>query len=740
MNRISIINATLIASLSLTLPGFADDAPRSAVGEASAEAVPAGAAIWRAEHVEAIRGDAELVRLEQVDLGDGEPITLELRRDDAGLGDVTIAVARFIREGRGGRIESRTVAAPELAIRRGVARGSKGELLGEAWVAVGRSMIGGFVRLEEGIRFISSGPHGGDRPPLAFDPSSVAASLLPEGGAFCTPLLPPTAPDVFPVEGGVAGTVTQCFELAIAIETDREFTATLFGGDLGAAAEYALALIGASGEIFTLDVGVRFRTAYLRLWEDEDPWTQTAMVDQLFQFRDHWNALMSEVPRDLAHFLSGRGLGGGVAWLPGLCGSYSYALSANLGGYFPYPLEDHRHENWDIMVVSHEFGHNVGSPHTHSVSPPLDGCGNGDCSAAYGGTIMSYCHLCAGGLSNIALEFHPGSVGSMLALLDSVPCEYAGGPEPVAGADAAIGLAGDLLLIDVLRNDRGGECSEISIAGHDPQTAAGHGVTIVPGEDARPRLGVQAGPGAIGKDSFSYAIVDALGGTAIGEVAIDWRLPRPATPIVGASPGVIGKHFEIPESSVLPDFSTLVAVASETAPRIDFPSTDGNFAGSGRAELVASLFLGWLEVPSNGIWRLFTDSDDGSRLWIGDSLVVDNDGLHGMLERSGEIALAAGRHPVRVEFFENFGGAGLIVRWQGPSTSKSVVPDAAWSHGGTAVTPDLDGDGQVGGSDLASLLAEWGSCGGCAADLDGDGQVGGLDLTIMLGAWGAFGG
>jgi len=37
-------------------------------------------------------------------------------------------------------------------------------------------------------------------------------------------------------------------------------------------------------------------------------------------------------------------------------------------------------------------------------------------------------------------------------------------------------------------------------------------------------------------------------------------------------------------------------------------------------------------------------------------------------------------------------------------------------------------------------LAAWGTCGGCPADLDGDGQVGGSDLTIMLAAWGVVGG
>ncbi len=47
---------------------------------------------------------------------------------------------------------------------------------------------------------------------------------------------------------------------------------------------------------------------------------------------------------------------------------------------------------------------------------------------------------------------------------------------------------------------------------------------------------------------------------------------------------------------------------------------------------------------------------------------------------------------------------------------------------------DLDGDGAVGGADLAIMLGAWG--GGGAADLDGSGSVNGADLAIMLGAWG----
>ncbi len=49
---------------------------------------------------------------------------------------------------------------------------------------------------------------------------------------------------------------------------------------------------------------------------------------------------------------------------------------------------------------------------------------------------------------------------------------------------------------------------------------------------------------------------------------------------------------------------------------------------------------------------------------------------------------------------------------------------------------DLDGDGAVGASDLASMLGAWGPGAGSPADLNNDGSVNAGDLALMLGAWG----
>ena len=109
-----------------------------------------------------------------------------------------------------------------------------------------------------------------------------------------------------------------------------------------------------------------------------------------------------------------------------------------------------------------------------------------------------------------------------------------------------------------------------------------------------------------------------------------------------------------------------------------------------------------------------------------------------MVDRTGEIALEAGLHRVRVEFFENGGGAGLVVRWEGPGISRKIIPAGLFRHGGTEYAVDLDGDGTVGAGDLAVVLGAWGAApAGTAADLDRNGTVDAGDLGILLSFWGS---
>jgi hypothetical protein len=110
--------------------------------------------------------------------------------------------------------------------------------------------------------------------------------------------------------------------------------------------------------------------------------------------------------------VSGANLGGGIAYLSTLCDTaqdFSFAVSGNIDGQVPFPIAVGP-LNWDFMVTAHETGHNFGSPHTHDFSPPIDQCAFGICITD--GTLMSYCHLCPGGLASITTPARPLAASS----------------------------------------------------------------------------------------------------------------------------------------------------------------------------------------------------------------------------------------------------------------------------------------------------------------------------------------
>lgn len=68
---------------------------------------------------------------------------------------------------------------------------------------------------------------------------------------------------------------------------------------------------------------------------------------------------------------------------------------------------------------------------------------------------------------------------------------------------------------------------------------------------------------------------------------------------------------------------------------------------------------------------------------------------------------------------------------QGHMVSGTLVPVLPAS-----CPADIDGSGEVGPADLATLLGAWGPCSSCAADINADGLVGADDLAAILSAWG----
>lgn len=313
------------------------------------------------------------------------------------------------------------------------------------------------------------------------------------------------------------------------------------------------------------------------------------------------------------------------------------------------------------------------------------------------------------------------------------------GPQPpVARDDRSQAVTSAAVELDVLANDFDANMDALEIQAFSATTSAGRTVTLVEGVDGgRDRLLVADVGAAAGTQTLSYTLVEPLSGaTATATATIETSLARAADNPIGAESALEAKYYALENPTVLPDFSQLLSYAGNLVAALNYASTGDNFGDSGRADNVGAVYTGWIEIPTTGFWTLSLSSDDGSKLWIGDDLVINNDGLHGMVTVSGTRALAAGKHALRVEFFEAGGGAGLIMSWAGPAQSSEVVPASRLFHGGVVEPADLNRDGAVNSQDLAILLNAWGAA-GSPADLNGDGVVGAQDLAILLSRWSA---
>ncbi len=146
--------------------------------------------------------------------------------------------------------------------------------------------------------------------------------------------------------------------------------------------------------------------------------------------------------------------------------------------------------------------------------------------------------------------------------------------------------------------------------------------------------------------------------------------PREAESPAGAVRGGLAYEYYEGAWTELPDFDALKPAAAGVAETIDLSKC-------ARQEQVGLRFRGWIEVPRDGDYIFTTVSDDGSKLFIGRTEVVSNDGLHAPQEVAGEIPLKAGKHSITLLFFENSGGKQLDVFWEGPDLPKQPIPSSA---------------------------------------------------------------
>jgi len=147
-------------------------------------------------------------------------------------------------------------------------------------------------------------------------------------------------------------------------------------------------------------------------------------------------------------------------------------------------------------------------------------------------------------------------------------------------------------------------------------------------------------------------------------------------------PGLIAEFFNI--GKAMEEFPVIAAERKPDLRRIDrkinFEHTTETFPGTQMSDHFYVRWTGKVRIPRDGKYTFFTESDDGSRLWIDGKVLVDNGGLHAMEEKSGEVDLKAGEHDLKLELFENDGEVGCKLSWESPSATKEILPEGAFLH------------------------------------------------------------
>jgi len=183
--------------------------------------------------------------------------------------------------------------------------------------------------------------------------------------------------------------------------------------------------------------GISIALKSIFIWTTPDPYTGDSSSEYLAQFNDMRPIFDGDLGQ-LVGIDSG-GLGGVARTIDGLCSDDNYSYSDLNFSFNTVPTY-----SWTIMVITHEFGHLLGSPHTHACiwngnNSPIDSCGPysiGSTGEGYScmasppllpsssakGSIMSYCHLVGGIGISLANGFGPQPKARILSAVNGSTC------------------------------------------------------------------------------------------------------------------------------------------------------------------------------------------------------------------------------------------------------------------------------------------------------------------------------
>jgi len=138
-------------------------------------------------------------------------------------------------------------------------------------------------------------------------------------------------------------------------------------------------------------------------------------------------------------------------------------------------------------------------------------------------------------------------------------------------------------------------------------------------------------------------------------------------PVDGTGDGLTGNYFNGM------NFETPVYSRKDATINVDWGGGSPNAAVN--IDQFSARWTGQIQPKYSGEYTFFVNSDNGRRLWINGQLVIDSWIDDWNVDYSGKITLTAGqKYDIKLEYFENYGGAGAKLEWYHASQTRQVVP------------------------------------------------------------------
>jgi hypothetical protein len=144
------------------------------------------------------------------------------------------------------------------------------------------------------------------------------------------------------------------------------------------------------------------------------------------------------------------------------------------------------------------------------------------------------------------------------------------------------------------------------------------------------------------------------------------------------------------------DFTSLKVTRTDATVNFNFGS--GSPDPSIGADTFSVRWAGLVRPTTTAVYTFYTTSDDGVRLYVNGQLLISDWTDHGPTEDSGSISLVAGqKYDLRMEYYENSGGAVATLSWSSPTITKAIIPQSALFAPATIAIADVSqGEGNSG--------------------------------------------